>query len=179
MWTVCQNSSKIAKVNIATGHTERFKTGPNPYTYSDFTGFLRATITSPEGHYIRLHDAALSCTGDQKAVWSQLYFDVETPVGTRVDFWGRTAETLVDLPLAPEFLIASAPAYTSPTDVEGAMASAMIKNRQRFFEVRVALRTQNRAVSPVFRAMRMVHYCACACDVDNSCSDGCACDTNC
>lgn len=180
IWVVCQMRSAVTKIDyLSSGPNTHHDTGPYPYTYSDFTGFHRAIVTAPEGHYVRLHDAALSCEDDREALWSQLYWDVETPADTSIEFWGRTAETADAMTFAPEVLLASVPSDESPSSVSSALEDAGELNFQRYLEVRVKLRVAGNGDSPVFTNMRLVHYCQCTCDVDATCSFDCDCDEDC
>jgi hypothetical protein len=179
MWNVCNRSNKIVAIDIEAGHHEAFDTGESPYAYADFTGWVRATITNPEGSYVRLHDSVISCTDDREAYWSQLYFDVETPAGTSVEFTGRTAETMDALGFASDISLVNVPSDGSPVRISDALEAAGVANHQRYMEITVHLRRSGTAATPVFTSMTLVHYCECTCDTDDTCSGGCACDEDC
>jgi len=179
IWLACYSSHNAVMLNPRTGGTYSTAIQGYPYTYSDFTGNLRATVTAPTGSYIRLYDSRMACAANQSVIWSQLYYDVETPAATSIRFYGRTANRTADLATAREFLIAEIPDEESPADVEWLLSSAAVPNGQRYFQVRVELRSDNRTSSPLFRNMDMLQYCVCACDTDASCTAGCTCDDDC
>lgn len=179
IWTPCQSTSNVARLDPDTGQVTIHNAGPNPYTYSDFTGFLRATVTSPEGSYRRRYDSRLTCSADQSTEWSQLYWEVETPAGSQINFWGRTAAVTTDLGMAADMLLGSIPGDIPPADIDRIMTASGVTNGLRYFEVRVQLRSLDGDTSPVFRNMNMVYYCVCSCDVSASCDAGCTCDEDC
>ena len=179
IWTPCQGTSNVARLDPGTGRVDLFASGAAPYTYSDFTGFIRASVTAPDGSYTRRHDALMACSGGLGAMWALLYWDVETPAGTRIDFTARTAASLADLGLAPEISLASVPGDTSPANVQAILSASGIENGLRFMDVRVSLHSSDGVTTPVFRNMDMVYFCTCGCDVDTACTAGCTCDRNC
>ncbi len=181
VWAVCQRSNNLARIDVTGAHSadvDHFPVGPSPYTYSDFTGFHRATITAPEGHYTRLHDSAVVCTDDTNVLWSQLYFDVETPASTSIEFWSRTANDIIGIASATKVLLGIVPAATSPIEISGLLSDLGLTH-DRYFEVNVVLKTTEFTATPVFRSMQLVQYCECSCDVDASCSADCECDRQC
>jgi DNA-binding beta-propeller fold protein YncE len=159
MWFACHGSWTGSRLNPDTGAVTNVRVGAYPYTYSDFTGFLRATITSPEGSYQQLFDSQLVCARGSNVVWSQLYYDVETPASTRINFYARTAALTTQLGTARELLVAQAPGDRPPADVQGTMAAMGVPNGLRYFEVRVHLQSLDGSTSPVFRNMDLVYYC--------------------
>lgn len=180
IWTPCQNTSRVARLDPSTGTVDLFSTGSNPYTYSDFTGFLRAHVTAPEGSYIRLHDSRLACTDDRTAHWSQLYWDIVTPAGTEIIFWGRTANRVEQLGLSPSMELARIPSSEDPADIEAVMTAAGVSNRMRYLEIRVQLIALDGETSPVFKNMDTLFYCRCECDADfDTCTPDCDCDPQC
>lgn len=180
IWTPCQNTSRVARLDPSTGTVDLFSTGSNPYTYSDFTGFLRAHVTAPEGSYIRLHDSRLACADDRTAHWSQLYWDVVTPPDTEIIFWGRTADRMEQLGLSPTMELARIPSSEDPVDVEAIMTAEGVSNTLRYFEIRVQLIALDGETSPVFKNMDTLFYCRCECDADiDTCTPDCDCDPQC
>jgi hypothetical protein len=162
IWVACNTSSNAVMLDPRTGATASVPVGANPYIYSDFTGNLRALVTSPEGSYIRLYDGRFSCAAGQNVDWSQLYYDASASAAetTRIRFWGRTAERTADLATAREILLAEIPGDTSPADIRYALTMNGVANGQRYFQVRVELRSGNRVNSPIFRDMDMLYYCS-------------------
>jgi streptogramin lyase len=161
IWLACQNSSNVVMLDPRSGATYSTPVGANPYTYSDFTGNLRATVTAPQGSYIRLYDNRMACAAGQTVDWSQLYFDATASAAelTSIRFWGRTAERTADLATAREMLLAEVPGNTSPADIHYALTTNGVANGQRYFQVRVELRSGDRSHSPLFRDMDMLFYC--------------------
>jgi streptogramin lyase len=179
IWTPCQSTSNVARLDPDTGAVDFFPTGPNPYTYSDFTGFLRATVTAPEGSYTRLYDSRMACAGDRVTFWSQLYWEAETPENTQINFVARTANSVAQLGLSPNMTLASIPGDLEPADVQAIMAGYGVANNMRYLEIRVQLRSLDGETSPVFRQMDNVFYCVCECDINQECSADCDCDEDC
>jgi streptogramin lyase len=179
IWVSCHGSGNAIWLDPDTGDTVAIATGSGPYTYSDFTGFLRATVTSPEGSYTRLHDSRVACSGDRETYWSQLYWDVATPEGTQINFWARTAERIEHLGVSPEMLLATIPGELGPADIAATLTRYGMANNQRYMEIRVELRSLDGDSSPVFRNMDNVFYCVCNCDTDTECQADCDCDEDC
>jgi len=180
IWTPCQYTSRIGIVDPDTARVQVLSNiGPNPYTYSDFTGFLRATITAPEGSYSRLYDSRWTCTNDTVPHWAQLYYSAVTPADTRVTFWARTADTADRLGLSPTMRVATQPGDTSPVNLEEVFATYGVRDSYRFLEIRVQLQALAERVTPVFRNMDVVYYCRCECDTNDACTDTCDCDVDC
>ncbi len=179
IWHACHSSHNAVVLDPRTGRTYSTRIYGYPYTYSDFTGNLRATVTAPEGSYIRLYDSRMACDADQTVLWSQLYYDVTVRPGTSIRFYGRTANRTADISRSREVLLAEVLPDEEPADVEWLLSSVGVANNQRYFQVRVELRSESRVESPVFRNMDMLSYCICACDNDMACTPGCSCDDDC
>ena len=159
MWFACHGSWTGSALDPDTGAVTNTRVGRYPYTYSDFTGFLRATVTAPEGSYKQLFDAQLVCDDDADVVWSQLYFEVETPESTRINFYGRTANRVAEMGGAREMLLGTVPGDEEPLDIQGTMSAIGVPNGLRYYEIRVQLQSLDGETSPVFRNMDLVYYC--------------------
>jgi len=180
MWTPCQYTSRVAIVDPDTSRVQVLASiGPNPYTYSDFTGFLRATVTAPEGSYTRTYDSDITCDDETTPTWSQFYWDADTPEGTEVTFWARTADRTDRYGRYPTMEIASQPGSISPVNLEEVFAGYGVSNNYRYLEVRVQLQSLDDESTPVFRNMDVVYYCRCVCNTDHECTDRCECDPDC
>jgi streptogramin lyase len=167
IWLACYGSWSADVLNPDSGAVSHIPVGAFPYTYSDFTGFLRATITAPEGYYKQLYDSRLACHAGDEVVWSQLYYRVETPENTRINIYARSAARTSDLSAAREILMASIPGDESPVDIQDNMANQGVPGGMRYLEVRVQLQSLNRETSPVFRSIDLVYYCEA-----DQCGDG-------
>jgi DNA-binding beta-propeller fold protein YncE len=178
MWTPCQYTSRVAIVDPDTGQVQvRASIGPNPYTYSDFTGFLRATITAPEGSYTRVYDSRFQCRDGMSVVWSQLYWDADAPENTHVNFEARVAGD--DGVYSRSVLIVAAPGGASPANLMEVLAANGLSPTSRYLEIRVELQSLDSETSPVFRSMDTVFFCRCDCDVNEECTEHCDCDGDC
>jgi hypothetical protein len=202
IWTVCYASHNIAVSDVSTngspGDYYPHDSGGSgidiayPYTYSDFTGLHRALITAPEGRLTRSHDGDLTCgtafpTTSPDPVWVNLHWEVDTPSGTSIEFWGRAGDDTVELALAKEFLIATVPSDESPANLATVLGALGHQNK-RYLEIDVVLRADDNSLTPVFSNMQLESYCTCACDADAiSCSldpdsatgEDCPCDPEC
>ena len=187
IWTPCQNTSRVARLDPDTGRVDIWNTGAHPYTYSDFTGFLRATITSPEGFFTQIYDSYESCHSYERTDWDLFYFNGEAPPDSEIRFVARFANQTTQFGMAQEIEVARItpdPATTTPSPVvlEDVMNAATppIPNGMRYMEMRVQLRLLDEdATSPVFRNMDIVYYCACDCDISAECDSACECDRDC
>lgn len=179
LWSICHGSWNAVVLDPDTGRTTAISVGAQPYTYSDFTGYLRAMVTTPGGRYRRIYDSSLVCDDHERVVWSQLYFDVDTPEETRIEFIGRTAERAIDLGPAREVLLGAVPGDEEPLDIQRALGIEGGASGMRYLEVDAVLQSLDGETSPVFRNMDMVFYCECTCDDDGSCSEACECDRDC
>jgi len=181
IWFACHGSWTGSRLDPDTGAVTNVGVGRYPYTYSDFTGFLRATITAPEGSYTRIYNGDIACGGANiSPFWSQLYWDLETPEGTAISFHGRTASTVAGLGMARELTFASLPGDPEPAEIARQFETEGVDNFQQYLEIRVQLESSRRGISPVFRNMDAVYYCICMCDADDlTCTPDCSCDDEC
>jgi len=182
MWTPCQSTSNVAQLDPDTGRVTVRSGGPGPYTYSDFTGFLRANVTAPEGAYVRIYQG-WTCDDDRVPFWSSLYYDADAPEGTAVTFYGRTGPT-GGLGTATELTLAEVPGSTSPARVATMLSENGVDNGLDLFEVRVRLQASEDEQSPTFRNMDMEYYCVCSCNTGDACQhdppeNPCECDEDC
>lgn len=157
VWTISQDDSRANRLNLATGAVDRFTTGPNPYTYSDFTGSQRAWFTSPEGFYWRDYDTTTACGNGLPGDFGALSWDADTFGTTSVTFEGRTADTQQNLAGAPVVILGTQPSNYGPVDVGSAFANAGVAQR-RWLRVTAHLRAANNE-SPLLRSMTMRWLC--------------------
>ncbi len=71
---------------------DTFPTGPNPYTYSDFTGLGLRTVTRPSGEYVV---PIQGCPGSNDlATWTGVNWASTEPPGTEVEIYVRAGNDL-------------------------------------------------------------------------------------
>ncbi len=112
VWAVNQSTSSTSRIHIdtvtgepaphaTTGNiVDTFPTGPNPYTYSDFTGLGLRTVTRPSGEYLV---PIQGCTGNEQATWTEVTWTATEPPGTEVEIFVRAGDDLATLNQAPIF----------------------------------------------------------------------------
>lgn len=108
-----------------------------PYTYSDMSGEQRRLAANEPGSYRQMFEG---CADDQLTKWSELTWDVDTPMGTTVVFRGRSAASIADLEDAEWFNIAALPGRDGPRDLPTLIAAADQEHGQ-YFEIDVQLIT--------------------------------------
>ena len=103
VWVVNQATSDVSRLHIdpisgnpaphaRTGNiVDTFPVGPNPYTYSDFTGLDMQLKLRPRGQYTT---AAQGCRAGERATWTQAAWSAATPAGTDVRIFARVADDL-------------------------------------------------------------------------------------
>jgi hypothetical protein len=123
VWTVNQRTSNATRLHIdqttlqpanhpMTGNQlDTFPVGPEPYTYSDFTGLSLRTITRGSGEY---SVPIQGCADGEPAEWLSVDFDATTPDGTRVEIWVRAGDDLATLRSQPIY----GPWLVSPADLQ-------------------------------------------------------------
>ncbi len=123
IWGVNQATSNATRMHIdpvsgepaahpVTGNTvDTFPTGPNPYTYSDFTGLALRTVTRPTGEY---SIPIQGCAGTDQASWLGVTWEATTPAGTSVEILVRAGDDLATLGSAPLY----GPWTVSPADLQ-------------------------------------------------------------
>ncbi len=133
------------------------------------------------GRYSRRHDSLIACESrlGLEVIWSQLYWDDETPDGTEISFMARTASTAPDLDDASWITLATSPRDGEPADIQGTLAAMGVPNGFRYLDVVAELSSLDGESSPVFQSMSLVYYCVCTCDTDEDCTPVCPCDMDC
>lgn len=123
---------------------------PNPYTYSDFTGFGLVNFTSPKGYYSWIQEG---CGTGAQTRWYAVEWDGATPTGTTITVVARTADTLAELANAP-----FTGAYeTSPANLLVAPGPVM-PNPANYIEVRFVLTTTG-TESPKLKGFAVAFAC--------------------
>ncbi|MFO0761285.1 MAG: hypothetical protein U0359_32705 [Byssovorax sp.] len=123
---------------------------PNPYTYSDFTGFGLVNFTSPKGYYSWIEQG---CGDGLLTHWYAVQWDSDVPPGTSVSVGVRTAGSVADLKSASF----TGPWLTSPASLD--MPPGPVKpNPADYIEVRFVLSTTG-VVSPKLKGFQIAFAC--------------------
>lgn len=125
-------------------------TAPNPYTYSDFTGFGLRNFTNPHGSYSYIYTGC----GPKHTKWIKVIWDADTPPGTAIAMKARAADD--------KNLISQAGftgSYTtSPADLK--MAPGPLQpNPSGFLQVEFDLTTTNNNTTPALKSFTVVYEC--------------------
>ena len=127
--------------------------GPNQvYSYSDFTGSVRRT-TIAQGSYEETLD--LGCDAP---VLTTLTWAATAPAGTSIGFAARTATTAVALAAAPSVSVALAPRDTSPANLAGAFATAMV-TPARLLRLSISMQSSEGGATPVLQSFNVGWRC--------------------
>jgi hypothetical protein len=107
VWTVNQSTSNASKLYIDPNPphdpipdpadnmmVKEYPTGPNPYTYSDFTGLGLRTITRPTGDYTTILQG---CGDGSQAIWTGIELDTTTPPNTSVELYVRVGDDIATI----------------------------------------------------------------------------------
>ena len=123
VWTVNQNTSNASRLHIdqttlepaahpMTGNIfDQYPVGPNPYTYSDFTGLGARIVTQPLGDYTTTLQA---CSDAAQATWLSVDWMATTPPNTSVEIWVRVGDDLATIDAQPIY----GPWTMSPADLQ-------------------------------------------------------------
>jgi len=119
------------------------------YTYSDFTGYVLRTFTSPRGSYRASFEG---CPAGTETVWDQLYWDADVPPGTSLQFFVKTGADAAELsdPATARF----GPFTTSPADISAANAPG-----HRFILVEAILVSSDKISSPKLKIFKASYHC--------------------
>lgn len=135
--------------------------------------------TGEDAVFTRRYDGRLVCDGQRRPMWSQFYWEAETPDGTSIEISLRAAETFAEFAEADYVSAVMDPGDWSPADIAAELEAAELEPSSRYFGVEVALHMNDTWESPILRSVALVYYCLCECDVDSECSRGCFCDDDC
>jgi streptogramin lyase len=161
VWSVNQSSSNASRlyidpvtktpaVNPATGHiVDTFPVGPNPYTYSDFTGFGLRNITRPQGDYKAVLEG---CKNGDQAHWLSAIWDATVPPGTAVEIWVRSGDDAATIGAQPQL----GPWLSSPGDLQ--MPPGPVPDG-RFLELTIRLISNDRASTPIVHGYEIEWQC--------------------
>jgi len=137
VWAICQGSNSAARLEPATGTWIEHAVGLTPYTYSDFIGFGLNTFAEPRGRYRFIEEG---CPGERNQ-WLGARFRAETPPGTRVEIWVRSADSIAALELETWI----GPFAMSPANLTAAPGPVP---ERRYLQVEIRLSTDDRRSAP-------------------------------
>jgi len=147
-WLVNQDTESATRVNIETGEVRRFPVGPEPYTYSDFTGYAVRRITAPTG-YVR---SILEGCATGPSEWERVTWDAAVPSGARLELRLRAAATREALTTAMWI----GPWSMSPSDLT-TMPGPIPE--ERFLEIESRLTSINEMASPTLSGLTIQVHC--------------------
>ncbi|MSP60355.1 MAG: hypothetical protein EXR72_08440 [Myxococcales bacterium] len=124
---------------------------PQPYTYSDFTGFGLRNFTNPKGFYAW---AQKGCNqGDTK--WVKVNWNAEVPPGTKLTLRARSGNT----PIPDNTWGAWSSEFTaSPADLKG--NPPLLPNPAPYLQIQFDLSTQDKTTTPKLKGFEIVFLCA-------------------
>ena len=97
LWAVNQSASSATRIDTTNMNVEmEVPTGPNPYTYSDMTGYAQKTIVAPAGTFRQIFEG----WEDTTTKWLVVELSVNLPGDTSVDVRVRSAEEVDELEVA-------------------------------------------------------------------------------
>ncbi|HEY3451033.1 MAG TPA: hypothetical protein VGK67_32045 [Myxococcales bacterium] len=119
------------------------------YTYSDFTGYVLRTFTSPRGTY---RASFTGCTSGTQTLWDKLYWDAYVPQGTTLQLYVKTGADAAELndPATPRF----GPFTTSPADLSAANSPG-----HRLILVEAVLTSLDRVSTPRLQLFKVTFHC--------------------
>lgn len=161
IWAVNQSTSSASRLHIdpntgapaphpTTGNmVDLFPTGPNPYTYSDFTGLGLRTVTRPSGEYVV---PIQGCTGTEQATWTEVAWTATEPPGTEVEVFVRAGDDLATLNQAPLY----GPWTVSPADLTVAPGPVP---PARYLLLIIRMTSQDRESTPIVHSYNVEWSC--------------------
>jgi len=125
---------------------------PEPYTYSDMSGFQLQNATDPIGSYEHIFEG---CAGDV-TYWGALTWEADTPDGSRITFQVRTGADLGAL-LAAEWIdVGSTIDAPSPIDLAAALGEGP---HGTYLQVRAVLLSDDRVARPSLSGLGVQKSC--------------------
>ncbi|MSP60560.1 MAG: hypothetical protein EXR72_09520 [Myxococcales bacterium] len=125
---------------------------PQPYTYSDFTGFGLRNFTKPKGTYSYLVKGCMS--GDTK--WVKVAWDSDVPPNTTLGLRARSGKTAVP----DNTWGAWSPIFAAtPADLVGGMPLGMNPSDSGYLQIQFELATTQKGASPRLRGFEVAYSC--------------------
>lgn len=155
VWCISQSASTAYKIDPNTLQKQAFPTGPNPYTYSDMTGFQLQNVAPPLG----FHRPILRGCGPQQE-WLQLFWQATTGPQTFVRFRARTAAAEAELGAKPWVSVARQPSDASPADLKAVLeAAAPGSSKAMFLQLEITLGSEVSGVTPTLESVSVRGTC--------------------
>jgi hypothetical protein len=126
---------------------------PNPYTYSDFTGFGLRNFTNPRGAYA-FRQAGCGGGAAKKTHWLKIVWDADVPPGTTLAVKARSADDATSLPMATF----TPPYDTSPADLSQPVPG-LVPNPSGLIEVEFDFTTSRQDTSPTLKGFQILYEC--------------------
>ncbi len=120
--------------------------GTNPYTYSDFTGLVRANFTAPRGDYRQTFNG---CPTSAIESWDKIQWGGTVPANTLIEVYAKVATTVAGLEAAQEI----GPFTANEIDISNLPA-------QKFMTVRFRLISNQNGANPKVNYLNVTRYCA-------------------
>ena len=147
IWMGHHGSSQLVRIDRETSELTSFS-GPNrAYTYSDFSGSVRQNVLGV-GYYERALDS-----GCDDVIWEELNWDAETPAGSHLTVFVRSAATSVGLSAETPVAAFDVADTAAPFDLGAFMDGAGIAH-QRLLQLTLRLETGDAESSPSITSVR-------------------------
>jgi len=164
IWAVNKSSNNITVYDPETGAFTTYPSTvarlPYPYTYSDFTGYIREVFTNDDGSYSQDYGVtAPVCPVAQDVTWGDLTFDAVLPPNSRIIWEVRTAGAGDELPFASPVVVGEAPTNPSPIYIEDALTDAGEFSHHRYLRITATLVSDDNIANPVLRGMTLDWLC--------------------
>lgn len=164
IWAVNQASNNVTVYNPVNGAFVTYPSTvarlPYPYTYSDFTGYIRSVFTNSSGSYSQNYgDTAPVCALAQDVTWGDLSWNATVPARSRIRWEVRTAGAAEDLPFATPVIVGEAPTNGSPIYLEDALVRAGVFSHHRYLRVSAVLVSDDNVATPILRGMNVDWLC--------------------
>src|SRR5581483_10513522 len=145
------NAASPDQVTLDDNPTNNAISKPQPYTYSDFTGFGLRNFTNPHGTY----DWTQTGCGPMRTHWIGVTWDAETTPGvTAVTMKARSADSTAALGSA----LFTNPYLSSPADLTAA-PRPVSPNPSGFLDVEFILTTTDKSVTPKLKSFNIIWEC--------------------
>lgn len=164
IWAVNKASNNITVYKPETGVFVTYPSTvarlPYPYTYSDFTGYIRSVFTDDEGSYFQDYGTtAPVCALGQDVTWADLTYEAVIPANARIRFEAQTAGAADELPFATPVVVGEAPTDGSPIYIDDALTAAGEFNHHRYLRITAALISDDNIATPILRGMTVDWLC--------------------
>lgn len=164
IWGVNKSSNNISVYNPDNGTFVTYPSTaarlPYPYTYSDFTGYIREVFTNDDGTYFQDYGVtAPVCPIAQDVTWGDLTFDATLPLNSRIIWSVQTAGSADALPFASPVVVGEAPTDASPIYLEDALTDAGEFSHHRYLRVTATLVSDDNVATPILKGMTIDWLC--------------------